>query len=564
MDFYGNEDGKLEFDFIVNPGIDPEQIEIQFNEIDSSYIDKNGNLSLSIDQNELIFEKPIIYQYINHSKEEITGEYLADNTGNVKFSLGKYDPQYALVIDPVISYASYFGGGGHERIGGIALDKDNNIYITGQTNSADFPTTRPEIGPAENDDMFVTKIAPDGQSILYSTVIGGKYGEFGYDIKVDGKGNAYVCGWSSSYDDLNTTEVNEGFPILNGFRDFLVDNYSSDAIAIKLNDDGSLAYSTYFGAPDEDEATALDIDSTGCMYIIGTTLSSIGYPGFPIRNAFQPDRGGYDYEGFVTKIDPTKVGDASLIYSSFLGGTGDDVLNGITVDKDGHAIVVGRVWGVNFPLVNAMYSTKKGDYDAFVTKVSPFGNELIFSTFIGGDGTDTGYLVDTDENSSIYVTASVSENFPRTEGTIGSDCTLGQVIFKMSPTGQTLEYSSFLCPIYASAFRIDSDGSLFLLISEWKQKSDGTFGSVYSTAKLNTTATEITQKSEIVGTIFPQVSTLDESGNVYFGISTREADLELVNPIQDVLKGWSDLYIGWTKPGEKLLIYDQVVTPAEL
>lgn len=560
--FYGN-NNNIEFDFVIHPGGDFEEIKFKINGIDELKLDKNKNLVLSIGTDSIIFRRPGVYQSLNNKIDYVTGEYRIDLNNEVHFNVADYNPLLALVIDPVVSYASYLGGSMTDEAKGIALDTEKNIYITGNTYSSDFPISGALVGVAEGTNILVTKISADGQSIIYSTILGGRYGDRSADIQVGRLGSAYICGSSSSYDDLSTTEINEGFPIINGFRDDISDHYSTDALAFKLKSDGNLVYSTFLGAPDEDKADVLAIDSDSCMYLIGTTLASIGSPNFPIKNAFQPNRGGYDYDGFVAKIDPSQAGDASLIYSTFLGATGDDILNDIAVDKNGNAIIVGRVWGNNFPLVNAMYTTKKGDYDAFVTKLNSKGNQAVFSTYIGGDENDAAYQVEVDNYTSIYVEGSGSKNFPTTNDPIGGDTEYGQFILKMNPNGQSLEYSTLFFLINIDAIKVKEDGSATLLLNESKFDPEaGKYIFVRSTATLNSTGTEVIDKSEIIGIDYTQLNNinnlLDDSGNLYLVSSSTSPDLYTLNPIQENNNGWNDIYIAITKPSGDILIVNSI------
>ena len=295
-------------------------------------------------------------------------------------------------------YSTYLGGSSHEEGGGIAVDQAGNAYVTGSTYSTNFPTYRPLMPPScdgNNRDVFVSVLNSTGSNFIYSTHIGGgtnQGDEAGMGIAVDAAGNAYVTGDGSSL-----------FPTTPG----AYQTSGGGGFILKINPDGSaLLYSTHLSGASG--ATDIAIDLSGNAYITGSTNG-----GLPTVSAFQPSYAG-NSDAFVAKLDATG---SSLLYASYLGGTGSDFGRGIAVDSEGNAYLTGGTIGA-FPLVNPVQINMGGGGgfpDAFVTKVGASGTSLVFSTYLGGTGQDEGQAIAVDSDSNAYVTGwtNASNDFPK-------------------------------------------------------------------------------------------------------------------------------------------------------
>ena len=280
--------------------------------------------------------------------------------------------------------------------------------MTGNTWSSNFPTQDPYQGTCQDccqywGDAFVTKLSSSGSSLIYSTYLGGGDEDEANGIAVDGSGNAYVAGRTFSSD----------FPTLNPFQS-TYNPGNDDAFVTKLSSSGnSLVYSTFLGGGDgPDLGYGIAVDGNGNAYVTGLTASW----DFPVQNPYQThSEGTYYYDAFVTKLSSSGN---SLIYSTFLGGEGEDIGYGITVDGGGNAYVTGETRSSSFPTLNPYQATyQSGDYplagDVFVTKLSNSGNSLIYSTYLGGGATDFGYGIAVDGSGNAYVTGKTwSSNFP--------------------------------------------------------------------------------------------------------------------------------------------------------
>ena len=298
-------------------------------------------------------------------------------------------------------YSSYFGGSGPDYAYGIAVDSSGSVYFTGNTWSTDFPIANAfQSSLAGNDDAFVTKLNPSGNALAYSTYLGGSNRDSGVRIAVDSSGNVYFTGDTSS----------TNFPIANAFQRSLGGN--EDAFVAKLNPAGSaLEYSTYLGGYGNEGVGGIAVDPSGSAYISGATTSV----DFPVVNAFQSLPNVLNllngiYTAFVTKLNPSGN---TLMYSTYLGGSGGDGARGIAVDSDGNAYVAGWTNSPDFPLVNALQSAFGGGGDAFVTKLNASGNALLYSTSLGGSKNDVGTGIALDSSGNAYVGGyTASSNFP--------------------------------------------------------------------------------------------------------------------------------------------------------
>jgi hypothetical protein len=310
----------------------------------------------------------------------------------------------------------------------IAVDSAGNVYVTGFVQSNDFPTvnaydTTKGNGPSGDDtsnDAFVSKLNPAGNVLLYSTYLGGAEGvdDAGYGIAVDDAGNAYVTGFTASDDfpaqnAYQSSRNGSGVGVYDGFVTKLDTTQSGTS---------SLVYSSYLGGSSSEVATGIVADNAGRVYISGRTDST----DFPIRNAYQSSYGGGNSDVFVAELDTTESGDSSLVYSSYLGGSGQDgyddswslysYIGGITRDDAGSIYLAGVTLSNNFPTKNAYQSSNAGGYDIYVAKfdLTQSGEDsLVSSTYLGGNNDDFGYELVANAAGNVFVTGfTESTNFP--------------------------------------------------------------------------------------------------------------------------------------------------------
>jgi len=434
--YYGNQ-RQLEYDFIVAPGADPRRIAFDVRGAKRILRDARGDLVVEVGEKKILWRKPIVYQEKNGIRQEIASRYAIKGTNGVGFELAKYDASEPLCIDPLI-YSTYLGGSDGDEGLGIALDSTGNAYVTGMTESTDFPvtpgafqTTCNGCTPGVNADAFVVKINPAGSGLVYSTYLGGSEGNVGYGIAVDSVGNAYVTGTTNSTD----------FPVTPG----AFQPTCCGAFVAKLNPTGTaLVYSTYL---DNAYSAGIVVDGGGNAYVTG-----FAEPGFPTTpGAFQTICIGIGgcVNIFVTKINPTG---SALVYSTYLGGSGGNSWgSSIALDSSGAAYVTGYTYSLNFPVTPGAFQTTSNGYDAFISKLNATGSALVYSTYLGGSSANNGFGIAVDSFGSAYITGiTSSSDFPVTPGafqtTCGSPYPYCENIFvsKMNPTGSALVYSTYL------------------------------------------------------------------------------------------------------------------------
>ncbi len=275
--YYGNQ-RQLEFDFIVSPGVSHRTIAIAFDGSKGLSIDRRGNLLIETAAGTLVQHAPTIYQEKSGTRRPVRGGYVLRRDGRVGFDVHAYDRNLPLIIDPVLTYATYLGGSREERAEGLAFDTQGNMYVAGLTGAANFPATGSPVTSHGRDDWdaFVVKLNAAGDQFLYATYIGGSGYEEPTGLAVDADGNAYVTGRTDSWD----------FPTFSAVQSSR--RGIDDAFVTKLDASGSIVYSTYLGGNGEDVGSGIAVDALGRAYVAGYTISA----DFPTVNALQPSLGG--------------------------------------------------------------------------------------------------------------------------------------------------------------------------------------------------------------------------------------------------------------------------------
>jgi hypothetical protein len=446
LKYYGR-DGGMEYDFVVGPGADPSRIRIRYEGIRSLAVNAAGELVIETDLATMREHRPFAFQVRGTSNEEVQAEFVltGPSTFGFRVSPGR-DLSLPLVIDPVLSYSTYLGGSDGDEAAGIAVDGSGRAYVVGRTLSANFPTLnqfQTFQGGAGLYDIFITRLSAGGSSLEFSTYIGGSGTDYVYDIALDTSGQAFLTGSTAS----------TNFPTQSPFQANRAGN--NDVFVAKLSSAGnSLVYSTYLGGTASDAARGIALDGAGSAYVAGITASN----NFPILNPYQTYQGTALYrDAFLTKLS---AAGNSLVYSTYLGGTGWDEAWRVAVDDSGRACVTGSTLSLNFPTVNS-YQADQGLGDAFLTKFTAQGSGVLFSTYLGGSDADEAHGIDLDQSGNIYVTGTtVSPDFP-TQNPYSSYRAYSDVFLtKMSPTGAGLVYSTYLGgDSTEAAWDIEVDGS---------------------------------------------------------------------------------------------------------
>jgi hypothetical protein len=439
---------------VVEPGADPAFIGLSFDGADDVRIEADGDLAVLTEGGFLRHRVPIAYQDVDGVRRHVEATFAEDSGGLVRFTVGHHDRSLPLVIDPVIVYARQFGdatSGGNEEAIGIQADAAGNAFVTGFTTSSDFPVTAGAFDTSIGGlyDAFVMKLDPAG-NIVWATFLGGSQWEQGRGIALDAAGAVYVTGVTQSPNFPTRRPVQGAFG--GGF----------DAFVTKLNPQGG-AWCTprSWAAPAGRTATTanflarqavgdLAVDGDGHAVVTGYTQSS----DFPTANALQPEIGGGVcppgqipcQDVFISKL--SRRGSA-FVYSTFLGGRGSEYGHGIAADANGAAYVTGEVIGSDFPTTpGAFQPTPQGGTDYFVTKINGTGSTLAYSTYLGGEGSEfAGSEIAVDARGRAYVTGGTfSFGFPTTPGAFQREKAgdMDVTVTKMNATGSAPVYSTYV------------------------------------------------------------------------------------------------------------------------
>lgn len=566
--YYGNQ-GQLEYDLIVAPGADPTQITLAFDGAEQIAVDAQGDLVLTLPSSSaerakeaaptLRLHKPVVYQKDEQGgKHLIASTYVPKTIGtmpvyqaaglhihemqHVAFQIASYDTSKPLIIDPVLSWATYLGGSSFDGANGIVIDTTGNACVTGWTESPNFPGTAGS--PSQNSlggsrDAFVTKLNVGATAILYSTYLGGLGFDSGNGIAVDAAGNAYVTGLAGP-----------GFP---GTAASLIQSAHggvSDAFITKLNAAGtSIVYSTYLGGGGIEEGQGIAVDTAGNAYVTGeTSTPGSGFPG-TMDSLIQSTFGGYVSEppnvwgdAFVTKLNAAGT---AIVYSTYLGGSGNDKGFGIAVDRVGNVYVTGATNSSGFPGTagSSIQSTFGGSFgfgDAFVTKINETGTAILYSTYLGGSGEDKGNGIAVDVTGNIYVTGETTtpgSGFPGTATSRIQPSSGGDAAFitKLNVEGTAILYSTYLggnAYDFGMGIAVDAAGNAYMTGITGSSDFPGTAGSSIQNmhggasdafvTKINAAGTAILYSTYLGGSDFDYGMgiAVDTTGNAYIAGAT--------------------------------------------
>ncbi|MCP5104738.1 MAG: hypothetical protein GY950_15240 [bacterium] len=524
---------ELEYDWIINPKGNPQDIQFEYKNVKATHIDSAGNLVVKTAFGKMMHKRPVSYQVIKGVRVSVRSGFKKVGENSYAFDVGKYDKNRELVIDPVVTleYSTYLGGRSGSDYGrSIAVDDEGYIYVTGHTNSSRFPDSNAyrEFNSG-GWDVFVTKFDPDGSGLFFSTFIGGSGSDYGNDIAVSKNGGVFIVGQTFGSD----------FPAAGAFKG------GSNVFVVKFSYKGRYKAGRFFGGDRNDTGTAIAVDGSNDIFITGTTYSL----NFPTKNAYQ-DSMHWPGSAFVCKLNP---GNLKIKYSTFLGGAGEDFGKDIFVDDSGYFYVTGYTGSSNFPVKNAYQDTHGGDsHDAFISKFSPDGSGLVFSTYFGGTRNDYGTGIAVDDSGFVYVAGK------------DSGCVLGYSVFlpgwwptrsnvfvgKFSPDGSELVFSFDLegsARDESSGIALDSSDNIYIagstssynfpLEAPLRDTKHGTFDGFLSV--IASDGSGLLYSSYIGGSDYDYCSaiTIDDSGNVYLTGTTYSLNFPIKDPYIDHLKG---------------------------
>ena len=519
--YYGN-DQRLEYDFVVAPQADPRPITIQFTGADRIDISPAGELVFTLGDREIRQPKPVIYQTVHGERKLVAGGYrLTEAT--LTFQLGDYDRTQPLIIDPVLSYATYFGGNGIDTAWAVAVDTNGFVYVAGETMgrlpiTAGVTVTNKYSGTTNtHGDAFVAKFDRSLTNLIALAYVGGRAGDVALDVAVDDAGNAYLTGYTDSPDFPNTNAL---FSSISGSV-FQGLTYPLDAFVTKLGPQGTnplaVIYSTYLGGTWTDVGAGIDVDADGFAYVTGYTASTNT---FPVTNGISPwmTYQGGSGDAFVTKIAP---GGTNLVYSIFLGGTNQDAGSGVAADANGVAHVTGYTRSTNFA---STISRLGGSADAFIAHVGLSNNLAVLNSvrLMGGRGENMGYRIALDAEGNDYVAgASINDaNVPVTPSAINP----GGIFRSGDAAASWQEANTGMQSIVATALAIDPSAPNHLFAATWHGLLQSWDGGAHwqGGLSLRTNVNGYASVGE-VGTILSVVFDPVSPANIYAGTSGEGA-----------------------------------------
>jgi Beta-propeller repeat len=466
--FYGNQ-RQLEYDFVVSPGADPKSIALRVGGGSGMCLDAQGNLQMSVAGGEVQLLKPYAYQQRNGTRETVAAQYALANGNRVTFNVGKYDSRLPLVLDPVLTYSTYLGGSASGDAGnGIAVDPQGHAYITGVTFSKVFPTVAQSYNPGPlttnaGGAVFVTEMNPSGTAEVYSTYLSGNVSETGTAIALDARNppRIYVTGQT-----LSTNFPTTAGGVIPGP---LSTNASGTAFLTTLDPTqtgpAQLWYSTYVGGTAGDIGNGVAVDQNQNAYVTGLTKTS----GLATTNAYQSALGSSGGNAFLERIDTTKTSLASLIFYTYLGGSGTgasggpgaftygDAGTGVSVDSASRAYISGVTSSSNFPITATAYQSTSASaattgtaFFALVDTTMSGVSTLRYSSYLGGTGGDRSLGIALGPNYAAYLTGVTdSIDFPVTTGAFqttgnASGVAFVTVIDTLKSGAPSLAYSTYL------------------------------------------------------------------------------------------------------------------------
>lgn len=442
--YYGATDQQLKYDFIVGQKGNVDEILMEWEGVDGLTIDEKGDLQIKTMWGVVKDLAPYAYQIIEGKEVAVSIQYQSTSKNRIGFKLLKdYDKEYPLIIDPLtLTWSSFFHTStSDDYVMSVCRDALNFVYFTGYTKVINFPTT---VGVYQNTysggiDAYVSKLAADGTSMIFSTYLGGSDWELAYGIGVNALFEPYVAGFCRSTD----------FPTTAGSVQPNSNGGLVESFLVKLSSDGStLQYGTYVGGSDRDYLYDIHVRPTGEAYVVGYTLSS----DFPLTTGAYNGgpRGNGDI--FVNKYNASGT---SLAYAAVFGGTNYDIANGLAVDADGEAFIIGNTGSTDFPTTagsiqpGSNFGGMLNQEDAFVVKLSANGATAEYATYLGGSNGDVGHSIDVNSNEEAFITGiTYSTNFPTTggafQGIVSPGMTGDAFVARINNTGSSLIYSTYL------------------------------------------------------------------------------------------------------------------------
>ncbi len=552
--FHGRQD-LLEYDFVVAPGADPQHIRLAYEGVRYLRLNDQGELLIGIDGAEVRQQRPEIYQLIDGRRIAVAGEYrlfASEQPNSYGFQIAAFDPDYPLVIDPVIVSSTFLGGGDDDIANTVAVDNNGNVYIAGTTWSTNFPLlqTLKATNEANYTDAFVSKFDASG-TLIFSTYLGGSNHDQARAIAVDSAGNSYITGLTSS----------EDFPLSAQPYIAVGDPFFEDLFITQLNANGQILYSSYFGGSGDDFGNDIAVDESSgqvAVYITGETWSH----NFPIKNPlYTVLNTGNNGDAFVARLDLARAGAASLLWSTYIGGANRDAAEAVAVDPAGNVYIGGLTESPDFPTTaNAFPSTFSMGYArAFIVRLNRAGNLLQYAGCLGGTADDRANGIAVDAGGIVYLAGTTrSGDFPLrqplyTAADTGGNEDVFVASIDTNGNGSTsLLYATYLGgsgPDQANAIAVDGSGNAYITGTTWSADfpvqgtapasllapngdKDAFVARIDASGGLLTYSVRLGGSNEDQGLDIA----LDNQADVYIAGQTRSLNFPLSSPYQSTLQ----------------------------
>jgi hypothetical protein len=566
--FYGV-GSRLEYDLELSPGADPRKIVLRFSGARRRRIDSHGALLLAMPGGEQVqVLAPVAYQRVKGRRRPVESHFV-DAGGVTRIEVGPYDHHRPLTVDPGLVYSTYLGGSGPLETGnGIAVDGAGEAYVTGFTESLDFPPPGSHQGGG-GADAFVTKLNAAGSGLVFTTYVGGEGTDIANRIALDSAGNAYVAGETYSRNFTTTPGAAQ-----EGCGD--PECTLGDAFVTKLSPTGTVIYSTLLGGNAKDAAYGIAVDRTGSAHVVGETHSTKGMTTPKAKYQSCADLAGFEPpcalgDAFLTKLN---AAGSERVFSTYLGGEFGDLARAVAVDAAGNAYVTGITESPEFPHTEGVVQPKKGgenlvETDAFVSKFNSTGEVLLYSTFLGGSKIDIGDGIAVNERGEAYVTGfTTSPDFPTARALQphcgGSACShFDAFVSRLTAAGDAFVYSTYLGGSgqdFAHAIAVDSAGAAYVTgsttskdfpVSDAAQPVTGGREDAFLT-KLDAASGALVYSSYLGGSGVDSGSdvAVDPRGAAYLtGYTSSATDFPLRNPLQPKYGGErSDVFVAKFAP----------------
>lgn len=551
----------LEFLIAVKPGAVLERVEWWVSSATVT-VEGDGRLRVNTGSQPFHYSRPEAWQEEGGRRIEVPIEYRAGRN-SFGFRVGRHDPGRTLFIDPVLAVSTYFGGSGFDAVYGVTTDANGFILATGQTDSAQLPGMPAGSPPrGRNRDVFVTKLSPDGQTAVYTTILAGSGDDQGTAIAADSSGRAYVTGVTRTAD----------FPVTAGAAQTQFGG-SDEGFVAQLDKNGALLAATFVGGSGLDQGTGIAVDASGAVYVAGSTSST----GFPTTSAApQRSYGGGTRDAWLMKLAP---GLTTRTYATFYGGSGLDSANAVAVDSTGLACMAGYTESPNLSLSGALQSTLGGTGSAFVACINPTGDTWTQATYLGGSSIDEAWGVAMDAAGAVYVCGqTMSSDFPTTSGAFQTIKHGDYDAFVTKISGGVVSYSTMLGGSKADVgTSIGVDGSGRAWVGGYTLSTDfptsaplsgaakGNFDGFL--AELSADGGTLTSSTYFGGTSDDRILSVRVAGagNALFGGFTSSADLPLISPrVQTAAGGGYEGFLArMVNPQETSPPFGFIDTPAD-